>query len=860
MRDSFRTTAAAFAVVVGIALGQGIAPERLPPIKAEHATAAEPATLDVSFTGFPSTPLLLGKAYPVKVRRSDWNASTHQDTAPSDVRITPSAKCRCLRFDPPQIVIPGNAESASFTVKAASAPTDAASQVHIVYDIEASEAFADPCPGWRPPQQPPHYCVVTINPFRNVNGHKGFAGIAFVLAANLAIWIVCIVYYVLWKTCRCTDQPGLFIRDPRTISGPPGKGTWSAGGQQYQYITHGEYCTFTERFRTFVSTPCDGPQVHALVGPEAVMYLRLQRDAVWLFLFLSIFGLVVLMPINVVQAKRKGFEGFESTTIKHVPRGSSVLWAHVGFLYMITASVLVYIRYLFRLMLNDRRTAHPWSIVSQHSIFITDGPPPSATGDRLECHLRHLFPSDVLHAVTVPQLGSYLTQYNKYDEKLRGLERANALKRHDSSGTIPICVRVCPGDACCASPGDIIRVYCGWCCGRQRIEDAPDRNTAAASKAEASSLLGRKSIIDAQRLEVELETAHRAVTIAREDLVCNGRALVTFRTRAARQKCINLLPYRGDRMLKLLQQGKSLTGARAARTSILNDNLRVAADEAGVQDPEEIIEEARQLRMMDWEIQPAVEPSDIDWHNISRLQRWRVPLFLTVNFLVILLVLVLSSPVAVISAMKQMSFSWTFGSPDNPHPPQQDEEQASSSPLPGFLNRLLKQVGKMDPNVEALLFQFLPPLYLVIVNYLLMMTLFYAARIEPHFTETGKMLSTMKKSFSYLLFSSLILPCIGVASVSILVHHVFSSQTDRYHAFVDAVSSFFVTACGEFFVNYLSQRTWRKRDVYGLVVHLIDVCIGVCWQVDDMAQTPYQRPILAVFVRFHNLICNFNFN
>jgi hypothetical protein len=114
---------------------------------------------------------------------------------------------------------------------------------------------------------------------------------------NVAVWIVCIIYFILWKTIRCSDQPGLFIRDPRTKNGPPGKGTWTGGGQLYQYITHGEYCTFTERIRTFFATPCDGAQVSALVGPDAVLYLRMQKDAIWLMLALSVVGLFVTMPV-----------------------------------------------------------------------------------------------------------------------------------------------------------------------------------------------------------------------------------------------------------------------------------------------------------------------------------------------------------------------------------------------------------------------------------------------------------------------------------------------------------------------------------------------------------------------------------
>ena len=39
-----------------------------------------------------------------------------------------------------------------------------------------------------------------------------------------------------------------------------------------------------------------------------------------------------------------------------------------------------------------------------------------------------------------------------------------------------------------------------------------------------------------------------------------------------------------------------------------------------------------------------------------------------------------------------------------------------------------------------------------------------------------------------------------------------------------------------------------------------EVRLGVCGQAGDMAQAPSQRPISADFVRFHNVICYFNFN
>ena len=39
------------------------------------------------------------------------------------------------------------------------------------------------------------------------------------------------------------------------------------------------------------------------------------------------------------------------------------------------------------------------------------------------CHLRHLFPGDIIHAITVPQLGSYLAQYNGTEQRALSLDR-----------------------------------------------------------------------------------------------------------------------------------------------------------------------------------------------------------------------------------------------------------------------------------------------------------------------------------------------------------------------------------------------------------------------------------------------------
>ena len=240
-----------------------------------------------------------------------------------------------------------------------------------------------------------------------------------------------------------------------------------------------------------------------------------------------------------------------------------------------------------------------------------------------------------------------------------------------------------------------------------------------------------------------------------------------------------------------------------------------------MQDPEELVEEARQMRMMDWEIDAAIEPDDIDWENMSQPQRWRVPTFIAVNFLVIILVVLFSSPVAVISAVKQISTGFSEGT---------GKKEADSSPLPRPVTVWLHEVSKMDPKVAALLFQFLPPLYMIIVNYLLLMSLYYAARVEPHYTETGKMLSTLKKAFTYLIFSTLLLPCLGVASVTVLVHHAFIDNTDQYHTFVEAISSFFVSACGEFFINYVCQRTW-----IGTAVELMR--FGQLWGLQPILDT-----------------------
>ena len=171
------------------------------------------------------------------------------------------------------------------------------------------------------------------------------------------------------------------------------------------------------------------------------------------------------------------------------------------------------------------------------------------------------------------------------------------------------------------------------------------------------------------------------------------------------------------------------------------------------------------------------------------------------------LVVVCSSPVALVSAMKSISFSFNDQNATHHGDKVPQVQSALEQPLPGFLTRWLEDVKTMDPNLAAMLFQFLPPLYLICINYLLLMSLYSAARIEPHFTETGKMLSTLKKSFAYLLFSSLLCR----ASVSHLSRSwctTFSVTTLIDTTLSSTPCPLLVTACGEFFVNYVCQRTW----------------------------------------------------
>ncbi|PVU90447.1 hypothetical protein BB561_004868, partial [Smittium simulii] len=66
-------------------------------------------------------------------------------------------------------------------------------------------------------------------------------------------------------------------------------------------------------------------------GPDGLIFLYFIKQNFYIFLIVTIFGVSVLLPLNVTDSNIVG--GLNKTTISNVARGSLRLWAHSVFTF-----------------------------------------------------------------------------------------------------------------------------------------------------------------------------------------------------------------------------------------------------------------------------------------------------------------------------------------------------------------------------------------------------------------------------------------------------------------------------------------------------------------------------------------------
>ena len=206
---------------------------------------------------------------------------------------------------------------------------------------------------------------------------------------------------------------------------------------------------------------------------------------------------------------------------------------------------------------------------------------------------------------------------------------------------------------------------------------------------------------------------------------------------------------------------------------------------------EELTRLAR-LRVEEWRVQRAPDSNDImyDALSVSPAEYWTRQILTTVGFLAALIFL--TTPVTLIS----------FISSTNPH---------FSSQLQSSYSSMFVSLKDVTGKFADFLFQYLPFLFLIVCDAWLLFGVQLLSQYEPHVTHSGRESSVMRKSFAFLMFNSLLLPCLALTSVGAFMAGLLVQDDDEEASNVAAgglLARVFVTSTGAFGLCFVATQTW----------------------------------------------------
>ena len=188
------------------------------------------------------------------------------------------------------------------------------------------------------------------------------------------------------------------------------------------------------------------------------------------------------------------------------------------------------------------------------------------------------------------------------------------------------------------------------------------------------------------------------------------------------------------------------------------------------------------LEIEKWNLSPAPPQSDVQWDVMYMPQSCRLILLFTINIAIIVMLLLFTTPTAVLSAAQSLHDSgWIVFRP---------------------LEKLLGFAGSIaSPHydggggaaqhyhnedsvtfIHAVIFSYLPSLILLVINVVLLYTIYAAANyLEPYLTHSETQRAIMQKSFLFLLFNSVLLPALSLGSINALLGR-FEQQIQCGHS------------------------------------------------------------------------------
>uniref|UniRef100_A0A8C4Q1S6 Uncharacterized protein n=1 Tax=Eptatretus burgeri TaxID=7764 RepID=A0A8C4Q1S6_EPTBU len=212
-----------------------------------------------------------------------------------------------------------------------------------------------------------------------------------------------------------------------------------------------------------------------------------------------------------------------------------------------------------------------------------------------------------------------------------------------------------------------------------------------------------------------------------------------------------------------------------------------------------------ELRSQKWRVRYAPHPNSIIWENLSVQGLLWWARMLVLNLLLFLLLFFLTTPAIIVNTMDKFNVTRPIESLQSP-----------------------------------IITQFFPTLLLWSFSALLPTLVYYSVFLEGHWTRSAENQSIMHKCYFYLIIMVLILPSLGLSSLSFFFRWLFDKN------FVEAGSvrfeCVFLPDNGAFFVNYVITAGFIGTGMELLrVPGLLLYTLRLCWAHSDGERTNVKR-------------------
>ena len=554
---------------------------------------------------------------------------------------------------------------------------------------------------------------------------------------------------------------------------PSSAPTGRSRGQNKDEKQHGELqpLSLGQRMKWFFTVSCEDPRLLSQCGINAILNMRWHRDTALFCTGLSILAMGGLMPVHYHAAgvHTNAVDSFHLMSISNVRIGSPYFWCHVAVAYLVAFGIL----YHLYSQMETYLLLQSWtkSLVGPRTCFIASGIPPNIANNReWKTVLRTITNMDsyeddcIEEAVLLPLIGSLYPLLTERVDWMDEYERLQTMIVRRHAGELSTCLRICPGSFFVPTLSHISSVF------RSGYVFPPRRNNL---RREGMSSIEYHALDDAidfmtpyeskrlHYLHHQLNRFHFEKNQFTENLCHTGAGFVKFRTVAKKES--------------FLVQLKKLQKENITRNNISLEEERTMID--NIYSSSSLSTNSTKYLLRNWKCKSAPEPDDIRWPHwqLGPLSLRRLCILGLYQVASIIIVLIFSTPTALLNFF----------------------HLDTNSSIYAWL--------KEGSGLLLVIATYLPPLLLILGNFLILTILFYISEFEPWKTESGRMKSFMRKGFSYLILSSIVLPSIAVTSIYVGTTSIDFSK-NYIEIFLNSIS-------GTFFITYVCQRTFLSSMV-----------------------------------------------